>query len=73
MDKRLTRKQPIPNIKRRCHRCSGTGRARCPICNGTGEVVKGVDLNGNPQVTRCTGCFGSKSTRCTICSGEGFV
>ncbi len=65
--------QPAEHVKRRCHRCQGTGRADCPICKGTGEVVASVDVNGNPLFSQCSGCFGRKHTRCPICSGEGYV
>ena len=65
--------KPTQDVKRRCHRCHGTGRSSCPICNGSGEVAKGTDVNGNPIFGQCTGCFGLKHTRCSVCSGEGYV
>ena len=63
----------FPHVKQRCHRCHGSGRAKCPICNGTGEVVLGADVNGNAKFGRCSGCFGLKTTRCPTCNGEGFA
>jgi len=65
--------KPAQHVKRRCHRCHGTGRADCPICNGSGKVVQGTDVNGNPQFGPCSGCFGLKHTRCSVCAGEGFI
>ncbi len=65
--------KPSDPIKRRCHRCQGTGRSQCPICKGSGKVLRGTDVNGNPQFGPCSGCFGLKHTRCSVCSGEGFV
>lgn len=73
LDKYPHSKPPAEPVKRRCHRCQGTGRAACPICNGRGEVVTGTDVNGNPLFGQCTGCFGLKTARCPVCSGEGYV
>ena len=66
-------KTDAPDVKRRCHRCHGSGRAPCQICNGSGQVRKGNDRQGRPHFERCEGCFGLKTTRCRVCSGEGFV
>jgi len=73
MDKRHQPKGQMPLVKQRCHRCHGSGRAKCPICNGTGEVAQGADDNGNPKFGRCAGCFGLKTMRCPVCNGEGFA
>lgn len=61
-----------PPIKRRCHRCHGSGRTPCQICRGTGQVVRGADLRGKQILDRCGGCFGLKTTRCPTCGGDGF-
>ncbi|MDW4549005.1 hypothetical protein R5H32_06550 [Defluviimonas sp. D31] len=60
-------------MKRRCHRCHGTGRVPCTICGGKGEVPRGMDHRGNPHFDRCTGCFGIKVSRCPSCRGDGFA
>ncbi len=60
-------------IKRRCHRCHGSGRAPCPICSGRGEVMQGTDVNGAPIFGQCEGCYGLKHVRCAHCSGEGWT
>jgi len=73
MKKHSARQNQVPHVKRRCHRCHGTGRAPCQICGGTGRVLKGTDINGYPQFQRCEGCFGNKTTRCSACGGEGFA
>ncbi len=73
MTTQTRRPQPPPDVKRRCHRCQGSGRADCPICKGTGKVVTGADVNGNPLFGDCSGCFGLKHSRCPVCSGEGYV
>ena len=66
-------KKQVPYVKRRCHRCHGTGRAPCQFCNGSGQVAKGRDKFGNALFERCVGGFGTKSRRCTVCGGEGFA
>ena len=41
-----------PDMKRRCHRCHGTGRVPCTICGGKGEVPRGVvnrDVVNDPR------------------------
>lgn len=68
-----SRKTEASQVKRRCHRCQGTGREPCQICGGAGQIAKGKDVFGNTQYGRCDGCFGNKSRRCTACSGEGFI
>ncbi len=60
-------------VKRRCHRCRGAGRAPCEICKGSGEVMKGRDIHGKQLFARCDGCFGLKTIRCSVCGGEGFL
>ena len=60
-------------VKRRCHRCHGSGRAPCQICNGSGQVLIGTDGQGKPRFDRCSGCFGVRTKRCTACGGEGFM
>jgi DnaJ-class molecular chaperone len=60
-------------VKRRCHRCHGSGRVPCAICRGSGQVVKGVDMRGRQILDRCGGCFGLKTSRCPTCGGEGFA
>ncbi len=67
------RKDQTPQVRRRCHRCHGSGRAPCPICGGTGQVMTGTDRQGKPRFDRCSGCFGLKNTRCSHCGGEGFT
>ncbi len=62
-----------PPVKRRCHRCHGSGRYPCQICRGTGQVVKGTDARGNQILDRCGGCFGIKTVRCPMCGGDGFA
>lgn len=62
-----------PPIKRRCHRCHGSGRTPCQICRGTGQVVRGTDMRGKQILDRCGGCFGLKTTRCPTCGGDGYV
>ena len=62
-----------PPVKRRCHRCHGSGRAPCQICGGTGQVMMGTDGQGKPRFDRCNGCFGIKTTRCSACGGDGFL
>ncbi len=66
------KKQETP-VRRRCHRCHGSGRAPCQICRGTGQVVTGTDARGRQTFDRCGGCFGVKTTRCPTCGGEGFL
>ncbi len=63
----------IPNFKRQCIRCHGTGRAPCQICNGTGQVLRGLEANGAPRFGGCTGCLGIKLAKCQSCGGEGFT
>ncbi|MCR9151563.1 MAG: hypothetical protein NXH83_15435 [Rhodobacteraceae bacterium] len=67
------RKKPAEPVKRRCHRCRGTGRAPCPICGGAGQVPGGTDRQGNPQFVRCSGCFGARAMRCSQCGGDGYL
>lgn len=67
------RKKPEQSVKRRCHRCQGSGLMPCPICGGRGEVLKGGDAFGNPMFGRCDGCLGRKHSRCKACGGEGFI
>ncbi len=67
-------KKPKPEpIKRRCHRCHGSGRCNCQSCGGTGKVVTSRDVMKGPQWGRCTGCFGNKARRCPNCGGDGFL
>lgn len=60
-------------VRRRCHRCHGSGRTPCLICGGRGEVLKSTDARGRPVYDRCGGCFGLKTMRCGTCGGEGFA
>lgn len=69
----MSRPEHQPAVKRRCHRCRGSGRAPCQICNGTGQVQQGKDQFGKQQFGTCGGCFGLKTTRCAICGGEGLT
>lgn len=73
MERYAPRKVQTPYLKRRCHRCRGTGLAPCPICGGTGQIYKGRDGFGKPKHDRCDGCFGVKSRRCSVCNGEGLA
>ncbi|SMC12344.1 hypothetical protein ROA7745_02169 [Roseovarius aestuarii] len=72
MQKKTPDGKQTPPIKRRCHRCHGSGRAPCEICGGKGEVPQGKDAYGNQKTGRCSGCFGSRTRRCATCNGEGF-
>ncbi len=67
------RKKQALYVKRRCHRCAGTGHAPCPICSGSGQAIKGKDFNGRLQFGRCDGCFGNKTRLCSACNGEGMA
>ncbi len=58
-------------VKRRCHRCHGSGRSACQSCGGTGKVVTSRSALGGPEWSRCTACFGNKTRRCPNCGGEG--
>ncbi|MDH5799144.1 MAG: hypothetical protein OEZ19_11305 [Paracoccaceae bacterium] len=60
-------------VKRRCHRCHGSGRMACTICGGQGRIQTSKDIYGKPIMTRCNGCFGTRAVRCTTCAGEGFM
>lgn len=73
MVKQTARKNQMLHVKRRCHRCRGTGRAACQICGGSGQAIKGTDVNGKPEFGNCEGCFGTKFIRCSACSGEGYA
>ncbi|MEX5729512.1 DnaJ-class molecular chaperone [Rhodovulum iodosum] len=73
MKEHVPRKKQMPHIKRRCHRCRGTGREPCQVCGGKGQVMKGTDMRGHPQWGTCDGCMGLKTKRCAACGGEGFA
>ena len=66
-------KKQMPHVKRRCHRCAGSGRAPCQICGGAGRVLRRVDAQGHQEFGQCEGCFGVKSRRCGHCGGDGFA
>ncbi len=63
----------VKHVKRRCHRCHGSGSANCVTCNGTGRMYKGRDYHGHAVMGTCEGCFGTRFRRCSYCSGEGFA
>lgn len=73
MHKPTSRQKKVPDLKRQCHRCNGTGLAPCRICAGRGAVSAGNDIQGQPTFIRCSGCLGSKTTRCATCGGERFI
>ena len=73
MERRTQGKTQDPDVKRRCHRCHGSGRSPCQICNGAGQVATGKDVYGKAKYSNCGGCFGLKVSRCSTCNGEGFV
>lgn len=73
MENHTPRKKQMQHVKRKCHRCHGSGRAPCQICGGSGQVAQGRDDRGGPKFGRCEGCFGTKTRRCLMCSGTGFA
>lgn len=60
-------------VKRRCHRCHGSGRSTCPSCGGQGRIVTSRNPLAGPEYTRCSACFGNKTRRCSTCAGEGLM
>jgi len=66
-------KKKLQAIKRRCHRCYGSGNAPCQICGGSGEVLMGKDIHGKLKFGRCSSCYGTRTRRCSYCNGEGMV
>ena len=68
-----THKRKTDVIRRRCHRCHGTGQCNCRVCGGSGRVPQSRNVFGEQQFARCSGCYGNRRTRCATCGGTGYT
>tara|TARA_R110000737_G_C14433769_1_gene460148 strand:+ start:550 stop:723 length:174 start_codon:yes stop_codon:yes gene_type:complete len=55
--------------KKRCGRCSGTGKHDCVGCEGNRKVYDSV----KKAFAICNGCNGSGKVTCRQCNGSGEI